>query len=49
MFKNKLGEDLPIPKVIHLKIWRRDGIESLMMTFEEGEFKVPINGCIKAE
>ena len=45
MFKNKFGEDSPIPKFIHLKIQRRDGIESLM-THEEGEFKVPIDSCI---
>ena len=44
MFKNKLGKDSPIPKCIHLKIRRRDGIESLT-TLEEGEFKVPIDGC----
>ena len=46
MFKNKLGEDLPIPKFMHLKIRLPDGIESLT-TLEEGEFKVPIDGCIK--
>ena len=46
IFKNKLGEDSPITKFIHLKIRRRDGIKSLM-TLEEGEFKVPIDGCIK--
>ena len=46
MFKNKLGEYSPIPKFIHLKIRRRDGVESLT-TLEEGEFKVPIDGCIK--
>ena len=45
MFKNKLGEDSPIPKFIHLKIQRRDGVESLT-NLEEGEFKVPIDGCI---
>ena len=45
MFKNELGEDSPIPKCMHLKIRRRDGVESLT-TLEEGEFKVPINGCI---
>ena len=43
--KNKLGEDLPIPKFIHLKIWRQDGVESLT-TLEEGELKVSIDGCI---
>ena len=46
MFKNKLGEDSPIPKFMHLKIRRRDGVESLT-TLEEGAFKVPIDGCIK--
>ena len=45
MFKNKLGEDSPIQKFIHLKIRRRDGVESLT-TLEEVEFKVPIDGCI---
>ena len=45
MFKNKLGEDSPIPKYIHLKIRHRDGVESLT-TLEEGEFKVPIDRCI---
>ena len=48
MFKNKLGEDSPIPKFIHLKIRRRDGVESLT-TLEEGEFKVPIDGCISVD
>ena len=46
MFKNKLGEDLPISKCINLKIRRQDGVESLTNP-EEGEFKVPIDGCIK--
>ena len=41
-----LGEDSPIPKFIHLKIRRQYGVESLT-TLEEGEFKVPIDGCIK--
>ena len=45
MFKNKLGEDSPIPKSIHLKIRRRDGVESLT-TLKEGEYKIPIDGCI---
>ena len=45
MFKNKLGEDSTIPKFIHLKIWRRDGVKS-STTVEEGEFKVSIDGCI---
>ena len=48
MFKNKLGKDSPIPKFIHLKIRRRDGAESLT-TLEEGEFKVPIDGCINSK
>ena len=46
MFINKLGEDSPIPNFIHLKIRRRDGVESLT-TIEKGKFKVPIDGCIK--
>ena len=45
MFKNKIGEDSPSPKFIHLKIRRPDGVESFT-TLEEGEFKVPIDGCI---
>ena len=48
MFKNKLGKDSSIPKFIHLKIRRRDGVESLT-TLEEGELKVPIDGCIKKD
>ena len=47
MFKNKLGEDSPISKFIHLKIRRRDGVESLTI-LEEGEFKVPIDSCINS-
>ena len=43
---SKIGEDSPIPKFIYLKIRRRDGVESLT-TPEEGEFKVPIDGCIR--
>ena len=46
MSKNKIGEDSPIPKFIYLKIRRRDGVESTT-TLEEGEFKVPIDGCIR--
>ena len=46
MFKNKLGEDSPISKFKHLQIRCRDGIKSLR-TLEEGEFKVPIDGCIR--
>ena len=45
MLKNKLGEDSPIPKFMHLKIQRRDGVKSLT-TLEEGELKVPIDSCI---
>ena len=41
-----LGEDSLNPKFIHLEIQRWDGIESLT-TLEEGEFKVPIDGCIR--
>ena len=46
MFENKLGEDSLIPKFIHRKIQCRDGVKSLM-TLEEGEFKVPIDGYLK--
>ena len=46
MSKNKIGEDSPIPNFIYLKIRRQDGVESLT-TLEEGEFKVPIDSCIK--
>ena len=45
MLKNKLGEDSPIPKLLHLKIRRREGVESLI-TLKEGEFEVRIDGCI---
>ena len=45
MFKNKLCEDSPIQKIIHLKIRRQDGVRSLT-TLEKGEFKVPIDGRI---
>ena len=47
MSKNKIGEDSPLPNFIYLKIRRRDGVESLT-TLEEGEFKVPIDGCMNA-
>ena len=46
MSKNEIGQDSPIPKFIYLKIRRRDGVESLTI-LEEGEFKVPIDGCIR--
>ena len=46
MSKNEIGQDSPIPKFTYLKIRCRDSIESLMI-LEEGEFKVPIEGCIK--
>ena len=45
MSKNKLGDDSPFPKFIHLKIRRRNDVESLT-TLEEGEFKLAIDGCI---
>ena len=45
MSRKKICKDSPIPKFIYLKIRRRDGVESLT-TLEEGEFKVPIDGCI---
>ena len=41
-----LGDDSQIPKFIPLKIQRRDGIESCT-TLEEGEFKIPIDSCIR--
>ena len=44
--KNKLGQDSPFPKFLHLKIRRRNGVESLT-TLEEGEFKFAIDGCIR--
>ena len=47
MSRNKTGEDSPIQKYIYLKIWLWDGVESLT-TLEEGEFKVPIDGCINS-
>ena len=43
--KNKLGQDSPFPKFLHLKIRRQNGVESLT-TLEEGEFKFAIDGCI---
>ena len=46
MFKNKLGEDLLIQKLMHLKIRSRDGVESFT-TLEEGEFKVPLTAALK--
>ena len=46
MSKNKIGENSSISKFIYLKIRRRDGVESFLTTLEEGEFKVPIDGCI---
>ena len=48
MSKNEIGQDSPIPKFIYLKIRRRDGVESLTI-LAEGEFKVPIDGCIRTE
>ena len=47
MSKNEIGQDSPIPKFIYLKIRRQDGVESLTI-LEEGEFKVPIDGCINS-
>ena len=46
--KNKLSQDSPFPKFLHLKIRRRNGVESLT-TLEEGEFKFAIDGCIKRD
>ena len=45
MSKNILGQDSPIPKFIHPKIRRGDGIKS-STNLEEGEFNMPIDGCI---
>ena len=45
MSKNKLGQDSPFPNFLHLKIRRRNGVESLT-NLEEGEFKFAIDGCI---
>ena len=54
MLQILLDEDSPYPKIgieiseyspLPLKIWRRDGIESLT-TLEESEFKVPIDSHI---
>ena len=47
MSKNKIGEDSPIPKIIHLKIRREDGVESETI-LEESELNVPIDGCIRS-
>ena len=47
MSENRIGYDSPIPKFIYLKIQHPDGVESL--TILEGEFKVPIDGCIREE
>ena len=46
MSKNEIGSDSQIPKFSYLKIRRREGVESLTI-LEEGEFKVPIDGCIR--
>ena len=48
MSKNKLGQDSPFPKFLHLKIRRLNGVESLT-TLEEGEFKFAIDGCIRPQ
>ena len=48
MSRNKIGENSPIPKFIYLKIRRRDSVKFLT-TLEEGEFKVPIDGCISRQ
>ena len=45
MSKNKLGQDSRTPKFLHLKIRRRDGVES-STTLEEGELNMPIDDCI---
>ena len=47
MFKNKLGQDSPIPKFKQLKIWRHVELASnLSMTLEEDEFNMAIDVCI---
>ena len=46
MFKNKIGQYSRILKFIYLKTRCRDDVESLT-TLEEGEFKMPIDGCIE--
>ena len=48
MSKKLLGEDLPFPKFIQLKIRRRNGVAYLTI-LEEGEFKLAIDGCIKGD
>ena len=48
MSKIEIGQDSQIPKFTYLKIRRRDGVESLTI-LEEGEFKVPIDGCIRQD
>ena len=48
MSKNEIDEDSPIPKFLYLKTRRGDCVESLT-TLEEGEFKMPIDGCIKVK
>ena len=45
MRRNELGEESPIPKSIQLKIQHQDSVKSLI-NHEEGEFKMPIGGCI---
>ena len=39
------GLRLTIPRFIYLKIRRRDGVETLTI-LQEGELKVPFDGCI---
>ena len=46
MCRKKLGDDSPTPKWINLKIQGWDGTEPLM-TFEEGQFKMLTEGCIR--
>ena len=45
MSENILGQDSPIPKFVHLKIRRRDGIE-FSTTLEECKLNMPIDDCI---
>ena len=48
MCRNERRENSTIPKCIHLKIRRRDGVEYLT-TLDEGQLKMPIDGPISPE
>ena len=50
MFKNKLGEDSPIPKFIPLKIRRRDHVESQDLTSKWHQiFDYPWGGGVQGK